>query len=37
MDPMIPSKSAFTVVGLKYRGKNEKNEIPKMYLYIPIG
>lgn len=31
MEPEIKSKSAFTVVGMKYRGKNEKNEIPQLW------
>jgi len=31
MEPKIVSRPAFTVVGLKYRGKNENNEIPQMW------
>jgi AraC family transcriptional regulator len=31
MEPKIVTKSAFTVVGVKYRGKNEKNEIPQLW------
>ncbi len=31
MEPKIVSRSAFTVVGMKYRGKNEHNEIPQMW------
>ena len=31
MEPKIVSKPAFTVVGLKYRGKNENGEIPQMW------
>jgi AraC family transcriptional regulator len=31
MEPKIVSRPAFTVVGLRYRGKNEHNEIPRMW------
>ncbi len=31
MEPKIVNRSAFTVVGMKYRGKNENNEIPQMW------
>jgi len=31
MEPKIVSRKAFTVVGIKYRGKNENNEIPQMW------
>jgi AraC family transcriptional regulator len=31
MEPKIISRPAFTVVGLKYHGKNENNEIPHMW------
>jgi AraC family transcriptional regulator len=31
MEPKIVSRPAFTVVGLKYRGKNENNEIPQLW------
>ena len=31
MEPKIVSKPAFTVVGMKYRGKNENGEIPQMW------
>ena len=31
MDPKIVSKPGFNVVGFKYRGKNEKNEIPQLW------
>jgi len=31
MEPKIESKSAFTVVGMKCRGKNEKGEIPALW------
>ena len=31
MEPKIVSLPAFTVVGLKYRGKNEQNEIPQLW------
>lgn len=31
MKPEIKSKPAFTVVGMKYRGKNENNEIPQLW------
>ncbi len=31
MQPMIMTKPAFSVVGLKYRGKNEHNEIAEMW------
>ncbi|MGD2179429.1 MAG: GyrI-like domain-containing protein, partial [Anaerolineae bacterium] len=31
MEPNIVTQSAFTVVGMKYRGKNEQNEIPEMW------
>jgi AraC family transcriptional regulator len=30
-EPIITSKAAFTIVGMKYRGKNEKNEIPQLW------
>jgi predicted transcriptional regulator YdeE len=30
-EPKIVSKPAFTIVGLKYRGKNEGNEIPALW------
>ena len=36
MEPKIVSKSAFTVVGMKYRGKNENNEIAQMWgVFVP--
>ena len=31
MEPKIESRSAFRVVGLKYHGKNEQNEIPQLW------
>jgi AraC family transcriptional regulator len=31
MEPKIVSRPAFTVVGVKYHGKNENNEIPQMW------
>jgi predicted transcriptional regulator YdeE/nitroreductase len=31
MEPKIVERGAFTVVGLKYRGKNENNEIPQLW------
>ena len=31
MDPRIVDRPGFTVVGLKYRGKNENNEIPQLW------
>jgi len=31
MEPKIVSKPAFTIVGVKYRGKNESNEIKQMW------
>jgi AraC family transcriptional regulator len=31
MEPKIVERVAFTVVGLKYRGKNENNEIPQVW------
>ena len=31
MEPKIVSREAFTVVGQKYRGKNEDNEIPQIW------
>lgn len=31
MEPKIVTRPAFTVVGMKYRGKNEKNEIPMLW------
>jgi AraC family transcriptional regulator len=31
MEPKIVTKPTFTVVGMKYRGKNEKNEIPQLW------
>jgi AraC family transcriptional regulator len=31
MEPKIIERGAFTVVGLKYRGKNENNEIPQVW------
>jgi predicted transcriptional regulator YdeE/DNA-binding transcriptional MerR regulator len=36
MEPRIVTKPAFTVVGVKYRGKNENNEIAQMWSeFIP--
>jgi AraC family transcriptional regulator len=37
MQVQIVSKAAFTVVGFKYRGKNEHNEIPRLWdiEYLP--
>jgi AraC family transcriptional regulator len=34
MEPKIVSRPAFRVVGLKYRGKNENNEIPRLWQAI---
>ncbi|MBN1487082.1 MAG: GyrI-like domain-containing protein [Anaerolineae bacterium] len=31
MEPKIMTKPAFTVVGLKYHGKNEANELPQLW------
>jgi AraC family transcriptional regulator len=31
MEPKIVTKSAFTVVGMSYHGKNENNEIPQLW------
>lgn len=31
MEPKIVSRPAFTVVGVKYRGKNENKEIPQLW------
>jgi predicted transcriptional regulator YdeE len=31
MEPKIVTKPAFTVVGMKYHGKNENNEIPQLW------
>lgn len=31
MEPEIKSKPAFTVVGMKYRGKNKDKEIPQLW------
>jgi predicted transcriptional regulator YdeE/DNA-binding transcriptional MerR regulator len=31
MEPKIVTRPAFTVVGMKYHGKNESNEIPQMW------
>lgn len=31
MEPKIVTKPAFSVVGLKYRGKSEQNEIPQLW------
>ncbi len=31
MEPRIVSKPAFTVVGVKYRGRNENDEIPQLW------
>ena len=31
MEAKIVEKSAFTVIGMHYRGKNENNEIPQMW------
>ena len=31
MEPKIVSRPAFTVVGMKYRGKNENNEVPQLW------
>jgi len=30
-EPKITSKPAFTVIGMKYRGKNEHDEIPQLW------
>ena len=30
-EPKITSKPAFTVIGMKYRGKNEQEEIPQLW------
>ena len=36
MEPKLVHLPAFTVVGMKYRGKNEQNEIPQMWgRFIP--
>jgi len=35
-EPKVVTKSAFTIVGMKYRGKNENNEIPEMWqVFMP--
>ncbi|MBU7036422.1 MAG: AraC family transcriptional regulator [Theionarchaea archaeon] len=34
MEPEIKSKPAFTVVGIKCRGKNENNEIPQLWFKL---
>jgi AraC family transcriptional regulator len=31
MEPKIVAREAFTVVGMKYHGKNENNEIPQLW------
>jgi AraC family transcriptional regulator len=31
VEPTVITKPAFTVVGMKYRGKNEKDEIPHLW------
>lgn len=31
MEPKIVSRERFTVIGMKYRGKNESNEIPQLW------
>jgi len=31
VEPKIVGKPAFTVAGIKYRGKNEQNEIPRLW------
>lgn len=31
MEPKIVTRPAFTVAGMKYRGKNEKDEIPQLW------
>ena len=31
MEPKIVTKPAFNIVGMKYRGKNEHNEIPQLW------
>ena len=31
MEPTIVNKPAFTVVGMRYHGKNENNEIPQLW------
>jgi len=31
MEPKIATRPAFTIVGMLYRGKNEKGEIPQMW------
>lgn len=31
MEPKIETRPAFTVVGIKYRGNNENNEIPQLW------
>ena len=31
MEPKFETKAAFTVIGYKYRGKNEQSEIPQMW------
>lgn len=36
MEPKIVTVPAFTVIGMKYRGKNENNEIPKWWdVFLP--
>lgn len=34
MEPEIKSKPAFTVVGMKYRGKNKNKEIPQLWFKL---
>jgi AraC family transcriptional regulator len=34
MEPKIVSRPGFTIVGMKYHGKNENNEIPQMWQAI---
>ena len=34
MEPEIKSKPAFTVVGMKYRGKNKDKEIPQLWFKL---
>jgi len=31
-EPQLAGKTAFRVIGLKYRGKNENNEIPQLWV-----
>jgi len=31
MEPRIVDRAAFTVIGMKYHGRNENNEIPRMW------